>query len=442
MGRNLRADIREIFDAGVRAADPRKAILKSCAWNAAHDRFVIGERTYDLHGRRILIAGIGKAACPMAAAMEDLLGSRIEKGLVITKDGHTVPLKRIEIREAAHPVPDERGMQASEDLLALIRDAGEDDVIIFLISGGGSSLMILPSPGISLGDTQAVTKILLESGATIKEINVIRKHLSRIKGGQFARTVYPATLLSLVISDVIDDELDVIASGPAVPDGSTFADCVFILNKYRIMEKIPASVRERLEKGAKGDIEETPKQGDCVFTNVSTHVVGTSGLSLQAARDAAVSRGYNAMILSSCIKGETREVAVVHAAILREVKMSGNPITAPACIISGGETTVTVRGPGLGGRNMEFVLAAALEIEGIDNVAVLSGATDGTDGPTGAAGAIADGMTIPHAAVNGINASAFLEKNDSYHFFSETGDLLITGSTMTNVMDLRILLIA
>jgi len=302
--------------------------------------------------------------------------------------------------------------------------------------------MPLPATGLSLADKQDTTQELLKCGATIHEINTIRKHISGIKGGRLARAAYPATLVTLVLSDVIGDDLDVIASGPTVPDRSSFDDSLRILEKYYITKKVPSTVIDYLIRGKEGREPETPKDGDPVFDRAYAMITGSSRLSINAARDKAFELGYNTLILSSYVEGETREVARVHAAIIKEIIATGNPAKRPACIISGGETTVTIKGDGIGGRNMEFVLAAAIEMDDMKGVALLSGGTDGTDGPTDSAGAIADGTTIKRAKKMGHSAEQYLERNDSYNFFKAIGDLLMTGPTMTNVMDLRIILVA
>ncbi|RKX97220.1 MAG: glycerate kinase, partial [Spirochaetes bacterium] len=307
--------------------------------------------------------------------------------------------------------------------------------------GGGSALLPMPADGITLEEKQATTKVLLECGATIDEINSIRKHLSKIKGGGLMRLAYPANVISLILSDVVGDPLDIIASGPTVPDTSTFKDCMEIIKKYDIEKKIPYTVLKRIEKGLKGEIEETPKDGDPIFEKSENIIIGNNMKAVLAADKKARELGYNTLIISSMIEGETKEVAKVHGAIIKEVKRSGNPISPPACILSGGETTVTIKGKGKGGRNQEFVLACCIDIEGIDKVMILSGGTDGTDGPTDAAGAVGDGETVLRAKKIGLDADKYLNNNDSYHFFQKLDDLLITGPTNTNVMDLRILLI-
>jgi hydroxypyruvate reductase len=293
-----------------------------------------------------------------------------------------------------------------------------------------------------LAEKQQTTEILLNCGATINEINAVRKHISKTKGGRLAQAAYPATLIALILSDIIGDSLESIASGPTVPDTSTFSDCLRIIQRYEIEEKIPPAVKAFLERGAKGEVDETPKASNPVFQKVRNILVGSNRLALEAAKQRAQALGYETLLLSSFVEGETKTVAVVHTAMAREILATGNPVARPACVISGGETTVTIRGTGVGGRNQEFALAAAIKIDGMDRVVILSGGTDGTDGPTDAAGAIVDDTTLGRARAAGLDAEAFLRNNDSYHFFQSTGDLLMTGPTYTNVMDLHVMLVA
>jgi hydroxypyruvate reductase len=361
--------------------------------------------------------------------------------VVNVKYGHIFPLNKIKVNEAGHPVPDEAGFHGTEEIIQLLKKTEKNDLVLFLISGGGSALLPYPAEGLTLEEKQEVTKYLLEVGACIHEINAVRKHLSRVKGGRLAKLAHPSTLISLMLSDVIGDDLDTIASGPTVPDDSTFDDCLKVLEKYQMREKIPASVVELLEKGARGEVEETPKAGDPAFQRTQNMIIASNILAVQAAQRKAEELGYNTMILSTFVEGETKEAARVHAAVAKEILHTGNPVPRPACIISGGETTVTIRGKGLGGRNQEFVLAAVIDIDGLENVVILSAGTDGTDGPTDAAGAIADGSTVSRAKKKGMDAEYFLRENDSYHFFKPLGDLIITGPTHTNVMDLRLVMV-
>lgn len=439
--RDPRADAMAIFRAGLRAADPRAAVLRAVRTSGDGTLSVAGVSYDPGRFRRILIVGGGKAGAPMAKALEDLLGPRIAKGVVVTKYGHELPLDRVILREAAHPVPDAAGRAGAEEILSVLRGAGEEDLVFCLLSGGGSALLPLPATGVSLEDKQGTTRELLACGASIHEINAVRKHLSGIKGGRLAGAAHPATLISLILSDVIGDDLDTIASGPTVPDRSTFTECVEILEKYGISAKIPPRALERLRRGVRGEVPETPKEDDPAFRRTQAVIVGSAGLSLAAAREEALRMGYGTLILSSVMEGETRDVARVHGAIGKEVVRTGNPVPRPACLLSGGETTVTLRGNGLGGRNTEFVLAAAIEIAGLPGITVFSAGTDGTDGPTDAAGAVADGTTLDRARERGLSPSEFLRNNDSYRFFEALGDLVVTGPTLTNVMDLRIVLV-
>ncbi len=416
MAASLRRQALRIFKAALKAADPYQAVLR-------HLR--IDPEPY----RNIFVIGAGKASAQMARAIERLFGARIRDGEINVKDGHTARLRRIRINECGHPLPDRRGVAGARRIAQIASQAGPDDLVICLISGGASALLPLPSPPVTLAEKQKTTQLLLRCGASIHEINCVRKHISLIKGGKLARLVYPATLVTLILSDVIGDDLDVIGSGPTVPDRSTLADARAILQKYGIPNKLLAAT------------EETPKPGDKIFENTRNIVVGSNALAVDAAAIEARRLGFHTQVLTTFLEGEAREVARVHAAIAREIRTSGRPVRAPACVISGGETTVTIRGAGLGGRNQEFALAAALDIAGLREVAILSGGTDGTDGPTDAAGAIADGTTLARAQALGLSAAAFLANNDSYHFFDATGDLIKTGPTGTNVADLQVILV-
>ncbi len=346
----------------------------------------------------------------------------------------------MEVIEAQHPVPDAAGVRASAEIERLVRGLNARDLLIVAISGGASALLSAPAEPLSLYAKQKTTDLLLRAGASIHELNAVRKHLSRLKGGQLASLAYPATVISLILSDVIGNRLDVIGSGPTAPDPTTFSDAVEVLKKFRLLDRVPRQVRERLERGAQGKIRETPKPGDPVFKHVHNVVIGSNHLALEAAAREAKALGFQPLILSSSIEGETREVARVHAQILREVIASGNPVRSPACILSGGETTVTVKGKGKGGRNQEFALAAALEIDALRNCVVLSAGTDGTDGPTDAAGAVVSGDTIRNALERGLVAAQYLANNDSYPFLDALGALLKTGPTGTNVMDIHLLI--
>ena len=436
----LRKDARHIFDAALLAVDPEKAIHRYV--KCTNHTLSVDQQTYDLETyKHIYVVGTGKAGGLMAVALESILADHLTGGVVNVKYDHTVPLKHIKLIEAAHPLPDDAGVQGTRKMAHLLDSLDEHDLVFCVLSGGGSALMPLPVSGVTLEEKQAVTGQLLACGATINEINTIRKHISQVKGGQLARLASPATIVSLILSDVIGDPLDVIASGPTVPDPSTFADCRLILKRYHLEDTLPSSVVQHLIEGEKGQAAETPKPEDAVFNRVQNVLIATGSQALEAARIEAERRGYHPMILSSSIDGETREIARVYAAIAREIHTSSQPVSPPACIISGGETTVTLFGKGKGGRNQEFVLAAAPGIKDLDQTVVFSAGTDGTDGPTDAAGAIADGFTMERAEQGGLNAEAYLNDNDAYHFFQALDDLIITGPTNTNVMDLRLLLV-
>jgi glycerate 2-kinase len=426
---NLRGRALRIFQAALKAAAPDQAVLRHLRLDK--NILIAGGERYRLSGfRNVYVIGAGKASAQMARAVERLLGARVTDGLINVKDGHGAKLRRVQINECGHPIPDRRGVAGARRIAEIASQAGPDDLIIALISGGASALLPLPAPPISLAEKQKTTRLLLHCGASIHEINCVRKHISRIKGGQLARLAYPATLLTLILSDVMGDDLDVIGSGPTVPDSSTFADARAVLKKYRIPDLLPLAA------------EETPKPGDKIFEKTRNVIVGSNALAVDAAAQEARRLGFHTLVLSTFVEGEAREVARVHAAIAKEIRTSGRPVPRPACVISGGETTVTIRGKGLGGRNQEFALAAAIDIAGFgNNMLILSGGTDGTDGPTDAAGAIADGTTLDRGQALGLDAAAYLRNNDSYHFFEATGDLIKTGPTGTNVADIHLILV-
>jgi len=443
--KQMRTEAKAIFRESLRPVNPFGAVKNFL--RVEKDQLILGkdgedQTRFDLKQfKRISLVGGGKATAPMAKAMETLLGDRIQRGMINVKYGFTETLSVTRIVEASHPLPDENGVKGTEAIMELLAKANDKDLIISLISGGGSALLCQPAKGITLKEKQTVTGMLLDCGASIDEINAVRKHISAAKGGQMARAAFPATVVNLMLSDVVGDKMDVIASGPFVPDSSTFEDALGILRKYDLKD-VPESIVQRLTDGSRDRIPDTPKAGDPVFLYVSNIIVGSNMLALEAAEKKAREFGYNTLILSSLIEGETQDVARVHCAILKEIGRSGKPIEKPACVISGGETTVTIRGKGLGGRNQEFCLKSALEINDIpEKMVVLSGGTDGNDGPTDAAGAVVDPYTVKSGMEAGLSAVDFLNNNDAYHFFEKTEDLLMTGPTNTNVMDVRLLLI-
>jgi glycerate 2-kinase len=429
-----------IFRAAIEAANARQAVRSHVSVRGRH-LIADGVRLTLSDFDRIFVIAAGKAACEMAEAIEEIAGDRLSDGLAVTKQGHGKQLRRIRVFEAAHPVPDERCAQASAAIRALLAGLNARDLLIVAISGGASALLTDPAPPVRLADKQLTTELLLGSGATIGELNTVRKHLSLLKGGRMAALAWPATLLTLLLSDVPGDRLDTIGSGPTAPDPTTFADALAVLERYRLSRRIPRRVLKFLEEGSRGLHRETPKPGDPVFKRVHYVLAGSNRLALQAALQRAKRLGYRTLLLASGIQGEAREVARVHAQIAHEVAASGNPVRPPACILSGGETTVTLLGSGKGGRNQEFALAAALAMAGVHGAVLLSAGTDGSDGPTDAAGAFACGSTMARAAMAGLDPYRSLAQNDSYSFFDALGDLVCTGPTGTNVMDVQILLV-
>jgi len=438
--KRLHRDAGLILKAALRAAHAGNAVRRYL--RKVRNVVQVGGVRYDLRNfDRVFFLGIGKASVAMAAAVAEIVGPELQGGLVITKHGHGGKLpKTLRLIESAHPVPDAAGAQAASEVIAFLRELNARDLLIVTVSGGASALLPAPVPPITLEQKGRTTDLLLKAGADIFELNAVRKHLSLLKGGQLAALAYPATVVSLLLSDVIGDPLDVIGSGLTAPDPSTFAEATSVIDRYGLWKRIPASVRARLEGGRAGKFPETPKPSDPLFDTVQNLVVGSSRLALTAAAEEANRLGYKPLILSSTMQGETREVARVHAEILREVRNSGSPLAPPACLLSGGETTVTVRGSGKGGRNQEFALSAAIAIEGLRDVLVASAGTDGTDGPTDAAGARADGGTMRRAEALGYDLRDHLERNDSYSVFEALGDLIKTGPTGTNVMDVHLLL--
>lgn len=463
----LRREALAILKTALSAADAGNAVLRHLS--VSKNCLRAGSTSFSLKKfDRVFLIAVGKAAAPMAAAASQVLGPLLTNGIVVTKYGHVAvgqarglrrprrpppPFfdagaprllgayeKSITVIETGHPIPDQQGLIASRQIRELLKELNARDLLIVLISGGASALLPAPVEPVTLAGKQQTTDLLLRAGANIAELNAVRKHLSALKGGNLAALAYPATTIGLLLSDVIGDHLDVIGSGPTAPDPSTFSDAIAVIQKYKLARRIPKAVRTRLEDGAAGNLPETPKQDDPLFRNVHNVVVGSNRLSLEAAARKGKALGYRTLILSSTMQGEAREVARVHAQILHETHLSGHPVRLPACILSGGETTVTVSGSGKGGRNQEFSLAAAIEIAGLSNSLVLSAGTDGTDGPTDAAGAIATGDTLKRAAALGLDACIHLRTNDAYPFFDALGDLIRTGPTGTNVMDIHLLL--
>jgi len=426
---DLKKTAEDIFRAALKAADPYIAVIERKAY--------LRKRVEDGRFGRVLVIGMGKASGEMARAVHDALGDLVTEGIVVTKHGAASLSEgrtgRIRIMEGGHPVPDEHGVNAAREIVRLLEGADGRTLVICLISGGGSALLAAPYGDITLSEKQEVTKTLLKAGADITEINSIRKHISAVKGGRLAQAAHPAAVVSLIVSDVIGDPLDVIASGPAAPDESTYAQALAILEKYKLT--VPESVRAHLERGRDGLEPETPKPGDAVFDKVENHIIANNRSALDSAHLHAAALGFDVEILTDRLQGDVADAAAYLYNALKK-----NPTRKKFCLISGGEPTVVVTGGGLGGRNMELALRFGLLIEGESGVCMLSAGTDGTDGPTDAAGAVVDGSAMGNAREKGIKPEEYLSNNDSYHFFQRAGGLIITGPTGTNVMDAQVIL--
>lgn len=437
--------ITEIFNAALLAADPYRAMLKAAKVERGYLR--IGNNSYALDEyKRIVVVGAGKATARMAMAIEALLGTRISTGLIIVKQGHSVPLNAIRQIEAAHPVPDQAGVAGTQEILGMARQADAETLFLCLLSGGASALLVAPATGVSLSGKQAVTAHLLKSGATITELNTVRKHLSAIKGGRLAEAAYPATVVTLILSDVIGDKLDVIASGPTVPDSTNFADAWSVIEKYHLQNRISSDVSRHLLHGLEAELNNSTSKKVGNVDRVQNRIIGSNRLALEAAKAKSQQLGVRADIVQTDLHGEAREAARYLAQLARAALLAMQP-NEYRCLLCGGETTVTVRGDGTGGRNQELALAFALEVEGLQGVTMLSAATDGGDGSSVAAGAIVSGATATLARKYGLEPREYLEDNDSYRFFNKLDECLaehrqlITGPTGTNVMDIQILLL-
>lgn len=444
-GAALSDSIHRVLQAALAAVDPGAAVHR---WMQREgDILQIGSRSYDLQGiQKIFLLGIGKAAIPMGAAAADILDERLTAGLLITKYGHASAGRfhfpdHIQVWESGHPVPDERSLAAGKLGLAFVDQLGKEDLLVCLISGGGSALFTAPVDGVSLENLQELTLQLLHCGATIHEVNTLRKHLDLVKGGGLARRIALGQCVSgravtLALSDVVGDPMDVIASGPTAPDPTTFADAWHIMEKYHLIEISPPGVQEHLRNGLAGVIPDTPKQNDPIFERIQNVIIGSNRLAAEAGAAQARPEGYQPFLLTTELQGEASRVGQELAVFARQVASTGVPVSRPACIIAGGETTVTVRGNGLGGRNQELALGAVEELAGLEGAALVTLATDGGDGPTNAAGAAVRGDTLSRSQIKGLDPCTFLRRNDAYHYFEGLGDLVFTGPTQTNVNDL------
>jgi glycerate 2-kinase len=442
---SLRTLSIKIFKAAICKAGAYQAVLENLSLKGDILRTKNASKSFqefDLSRfKKIQVLGAGKSATPMAAASEVILKDRILDGLVITKYGHAGRLSKIKVMEAGHPLPDQAGCRGSRQIVTRLQAGGPGDLILFLTSGGCSALFTAPPETISLKEKQKTIRLLLNAGAPIQDLNTVRKHLSWVKGGRSAEFAYPATVINLVLSDVIGDPLDIIGSGPFFPDCSSFQNALEVLGSYRLLKKVPSSVTALFKKGVRGMIKETPKPGSACFKKVTHRIVANNRIALDAAEKTARNLGFKTFILSSQIQGEARELAKFYGAIAREMVQTHHFSKKPICLLAGGEPTVTVIGHGKGGRNTELALAMAIELKGLEKICFLSAGTDGTDGPTDAAGAVVDGRTCTRAFQKGIFPEIHLYHNDSYSFFKKAGRLLMTGPTGTNVMDLHILLV-
>jgi glycerate 2-kinase len=431
--------LKDIFGSALEAVDPYRAV-------ARHVEEV--RETYKKgHFKTLYVIGLGKAVSAMTRALTDYLGDLVTGGIAVTKYGHSKEedgAGLIRIYEAGHPLPDESGAKATQEIIQLARGLDDRTMVLCFISGGGSALLVAPVEGISLQEKQSTTDLLLRAGADINELNMVRKHISAVKGGRFAELAYPAVIRSLILSDVIDDRLDVIASGPTAPDPTTYADALDVIKKYGLEVALPPSVVGRLADGANGRVPDTPKEWNPVFNRVENAIIASNSQAVDAARMKCAVLGVDCSVVATGLKGEAAEVGrrlAREAMSVRDEKLRRRQQPAPTCLISGGETTVTVKGDGVGGRNMELALAFALAVQGVPGITLLSAGTDGTDGPTDAAGAFADGQSVVKAMAAGLRAETYLENNDSRNFFARTDSLLITGPTGTNVMDLQFILV-
>lgn len=433
--------VNDILDSTLSSVDPEKSIERVI--EVKDQRYLkIGGKSFDLKSiDNIYVIGAGKGAASMVSGLRNHLGQRIRDGVVIVKhlEKSISHYKNIRYFQGNHPVPGPDSLESTKELVKITSKFTEKDLVLCVITGGGSALMTLPRENIELDDLREITELLLRCGATIQEINTIRKHLDQVKGGGIAQLVSPAQLVTLILSDVIGNPIDIIASGPTVPDPSTFQDALSILERYKIVKKCPTSILSLLRKGARGEVLETGKEDDKYFQEVHNVIIGDNLHACQAAKEKCIQLGLNSIILTTSLRGEAREVGVFLSAVLREMALTSNPIPRPACIIAGGETTVTLQGQGRGGRNQELALSAVKELAGLNNIALVTLATDGEDGPTDSAGAIVWGDSLERGNVLGLDPQEHLSNNDSYNYFQRLNDSIKIGPTGTNVNDITFL---
>ncbi len=436
---NYRTIAEQIFLAGVGSVTPQNLIVRQMSLTG--DYLNIGSRIFDLTSiNNIYVIGAGKASAKMGAEVERILGGRITSGHIVVKYGFSVDLNYIRVTEAGHPMPDSNGYKATGEILNIARLADVNDLVICLLSGGGSSLLADIPDDCTPDDMLKLNDLLINSGASISEINAVRKHLSRVKGGQLARSVYPADLVNLILSDVPGDPFDVIASGPTVPDPTTFMQAISVLSKFGLKEKAPHRIMKYLEEGTLGIREETPKDGDPIFEKTFNILAGSNKTALDAAGRRAMDFNINAMIIDDQLQGDVKDIADYLVGVALKFKSDKNEVK-PVCLLFGGETTVKMTGKGKGGRNQHLALLSALLLKGNEGITILCAGTDGNDGPTGAAGAVVDSDTIPDAVLKKLDPQSYLMKFDSYNFFKKSGGHIITGPTLTNVMDIIVAIV-
>jgi len=436
----LKDNARQIFASALEAANPQKAVSSNLHLEGNSLR--LADKSYNLDDyKKILVSGVGNYSVHMSQAVEKILGERIDRGMVLTRYTLGFTLDKIEAIEAGFPIPDQSGVMGTKKLKAFLEVAGDDTLLILLISKGAPSLSTVPVEGVNLADKLKTTSLLRKSGADVRDLYTVQKHLSTSKGGQIAKAGYPATMLTLILSDLLEDDLSLICSGLTVPDETTYEEAREVLQKYGLIDRLPKTVLEHIDAGVKGQRDETPKPGDKIFDKVDNVIVASNSIALKSAQETARELGYNSTVFPSFLKGEAKEMGTKLSELVRQVKNTGKPVSPPVCLIFGGETTVTKKGRGRGGANQEVALGTAIELAGIENFLLLQSSTSGTDGDSDVSGAIVDGGTTERADKLGLDPKAFLANNDSYNFFKQTGETFATGPTDTDVMDIGIILV-
>ncbi|TET66220.1 MAG: DUF4147 domain-containing protein [Candidatus Zixiibacteriota bacterium] len=436
----LKDNARQIFASALEAANPQKAVSSSLHLEGNSLR--LADKSYNLDDyKKILVSGVGNYSVHMSQAVEKILGERLHRGMVLTRYTLGFTLEKVETTEAGFPIPDQSGVTGTRKLKAFLEEAGEDTLLILLISKGAPSLSTVPVEGINLAEKLKTTSLLRKSGADVRELYTVQKHLSTSKGGQIAKWGYPATMPTLILSDLLEDDLSLICSGLTVPDETTYEEAREVLQKYELIDRLPKTVLEHIDAGIKGLRDETPKPGDKIFDKVDNVIVASNSIALKSAQETAKTLGYNSTIFPAFLQGEAKEMGTKLSELVKQVKTAGKPVSPPACLIFGGEATVTKKGRGRGGANQEVALGTAIELAGIENFLLLQSSTSGTDGDSDVSGAIVDGGTTERGKKLGLDPQAHLANNDSYNFFRQTGETFVTGPTDTDVMDIGIILV-